>query len=124
MKSSPVLNLFLLLFLGAIMVFAGFISYWMGKTRNVNQWIGFKTRSTLSNVDVWEAINKTSGIALMVEGTGIILGSIVFRDLVVANYLAIIMLAMAILFCIVIKYAYDASNMAKRLSLHERASRI
>lgn len=103
------------------MVFAGFISYWMGKTRNVNRWIGFRTRSTLSNADVWEAINKGSGIAFMVEGIGIILVSIVFRDLVVANYLTFIMLAMVVLLSIVIKYAYDASNMAKRLSKPETA---
>ncbi|MFB0558265.1 MAG: SdpI family protein [Candidatus Bathyarchaeia archaeon] len=101
------------------MVFCGFISYWMGKTRNVNRWIGFRTRSTLSNVDVWEAINKGSGIAFMVEGIGIILASIVFRDLVVANYLAFIMLAMVVLLSIVIKYAYYASNMAERLSKPE-----
>ncbi len=116
MKYSPVINLFLLLLSGAIMVFAGFISYWMGKTRNVNRWIGFRTRATLSNADVWEAINKKSGIAFMVEGVGTILISIVFRDLVVANYLAFLMLTMVVLLSMIIKYAYDASIMAKRMS--------
>lgn len=98
------------------MVFAGFISYWMGVTGNVNRWMGFRTRATLSDVDVWVVINKKSGIALMVEGVGIVLISIVFRDLAVANYLTFIMLAMVILLSTVIKFAYDASNMAKRLS--------
>lgn len=101
------------------MVFAGFISYWMGKTKNVNRWIGFRTRATLSNVDVWVVINKKSGITLMVEGIGIMLISIVFKDLVVANYLTFIMLAMVVLVSTVIKFAYDASNMAKRLSKPE-----
>jgi len=115
MKYSPIINLFLLILLGAIMAFAGLLSYWMGKTRNVNRWIGFRTRATYSNADVWEAINKKSGIAFMAEGIGIILISIVLRDLVVANYLAFIVLAVVVLLLIVIKYAYDASIMAKRL---------
>ena len=80
---------------------------------------GFRTRTTLLNVDVWEVINKKSGITLMVEGIGIMLISVVFRDLVVANYLAFIMLAMVVLLSIVIKFAYDASNMAMRLSKPE-----
>jgi uncharacterized membrane protein len=101
------------------MVFAGFISYWMGVTGNVNRWMGFRTRATLSDVDVWVVINKRSGIALMVEGVGIVLISLVFRDLAVANYLTFIMLAMVVLISTVIKFVYDASKMAKRLSKPE-----
>jgi len=102
------------------MVFAGFISYWMGITGNVNRWMGFRTRATLSDVDVWVVINKRSGIAFIVEGIGFMLISIVFRDLVVANYyITFIMLAMVVLISTVIKFAYDASNMAKRLSKPE-----
>ena len=101
------------------MVFAGFISYWMGVTGNVNRWMGFRTRATLSDVDVWVVINKRSGLALRGEGVGIVLISIVFRDLAVANYLTFIMLAMVILLSTVIKFAYDASNMVKRLSKPE-----
>jgi hypothetical protein len=48
-----------------------------------------------------------------------VLISIVFRDLAVANYITFIVLAMVILLSTVIKFAYDASNMAKRLSKPE-----
>ena len=102
------------------MIFGGFISYWMGKTRNVSRGVGFRTPSTLSNADVWEAVNKNAGIAIMIEGSGIILASLIFRDLLVANHLAFIALTQVILLTTVIKYARDASKMSKSLALESK----
>ena len=120
MVESSILQLFIFFGFGAVLTFTGYICYWVGKERQVNRWMGFRTHSTLSNPDVWEAINKASGIAQMRLGIAVMVISVVFRNLVTMYYLPFILIVVGVLIIEVIKHAYDASEMARRLSMNSR----
>ena len=116
MVEHPFLTLMIMFGLGAVLVFAGFASYDVGKKRLVNAWAGFRTHSTRSNPDVWEAINVAAGISFIKLGIAVMVITILFRDAVITYYLPYTYLVMGTVIIITVKYAYDASEMAKRLS--------
>ncbi len=116
MVEHPFLMLMTMFGLGAVLVFAGFASYDVGKKRLVNAWAGFRTHSTRSNPDVWEAINVAAGISFIKLGIAVMVITILFRDAVITYYLPYTYLVMGTVIIITVKYAYDASEMAKRLS--------
>ena len=116
MVEHPFLTLMIMFGLGAILVFAGFAAYDVGKKRLVNAWAGFRTHSTRSNPDVWEAINVVAGISFIKLGIAVMVITILFRDAVITYFLPYTYLVMGSAIIITVKYAYDASEMAKRLS--------
>ena len=116
MVEHPFLTLMIMFGLGAVLVFAGFVSYDVGKKRLVNAWAGFRTHSTRSNPDVWEAINVAAGVSFIKLGIAVMVITILFRDAVITYYLPYTYLVMGSVIIITVKYAYDASKMAKRLS--------
>ena len=116
MVEHPFLTLMIMFGLGAVLVFAGFVSYDVGKKRLVNAWAGFRTHSTRSNPDVWEAINVAAGVSFIKLGIAVMVITILFRDAVITYYLPYTYLVMGTVMIITVKYAYDASEMAKRLS--------
>ncbi len=116
MVEHPFLTLMIMFGLGAILTFAGFAAYDVGKKRHVNAWAGFRTHSTRSNPDVWEAINVAAGISFIKLGIAVMVITILFRDAVITYYLPYTYLVMGTVMIITVKYAYDASEMAKRLS--------
>ncbi len=63
---------------------------------------------------------QQAGVAIMIEGSGIILVSLILRELLVANYLAFITLTPVILMATIMKYARDASKMSKSLAFESK----
>ena len=116
MVEHPFLMLMIMVGLGAVLTFAGFAAYDVGKKRLVNAWAGFRTHSTRSNPDVWEAINMAAGVSFMKLGIAVMVITILFRGAVITHFLPYTYLVMGAMIIITVKYAYDASEMAKRLS--------
>lgn len=116
MVEHPFLTLMIMFGLGAILVFAGFAAYDVGKKRLVNAWMGFRTYSTRSNPDVWEAINVAFGISFIKLGIVVMVSTIIFRKAVTTYFLPYTYLVMGAMIIITVKYAYDAVEMARRLS--------
>ena len=120
MVEPSFLQFFISLGFGAVLTLTGYGCYWVGKKRLVNRWMGFRTYSTRSNPNVWEAINKASGIAQMRMGIAVMVISVVFRNLVIRYYLPFILITVGVIIIEVIKHAYEASEMARRLSMNSR----
>jgi len=116
MVEHPFLTLMIMFGLGAVLVFAGFAAYDVGKKRLVNAWAGFRTHSTRSNPDVWEAINVAAGVSFIKLGIAVMVITVLFRDAVITYFLPYTYLVMGAMIIITVKYAYDASEMARRLS--------
>ena len=114
MVENSVLLFFVTLWLGAVLTITGYGCYLVGEKRLVNRWIGFRTYSTRSNLNVWEAINKASGIASMRLGIAVMAISVVFRILEIRYFLPLILIAVGVTIIEVIKHAYEASEMARR----------
>jgi len=116
MVEHPFLMLMTMFGLGAVLVFAGFAAYDVGKKRLVNAVVGFRTYSTRSNPDIWEAINVAAGVSFIKLGIAVMVITIIFRKTVITYFLPYTYLVMGAAIIITVKYAYDASEMAKRLS--------
>jgi len=118
MVEHPFLMIMIMFGLGAILVFGGFAAYDVGKKRLVNRWMGFRTYSTRSNPDVWEAINKAFGVSFIKLGIAVMVITILFRDAVITYFLPYTLLVVGVMIIITVKYAYDAAEMARRLSMN------
>jgi hypothetical protein len=116
MVEHPFLVLIIMFGLGAVLTLAGFAAYDVGKKRLVNAVVGFRTYSTRSNPDVWEAINVASGVSFIKLGIAVMVSTIIFRDAVITYFLPYTLLVMGAAIIITVKYAYDAAEMARRLS--------
>ena len=116
MVEHPFLMLMIMVGSGAVLVFAGFAAYDVGKKRLVNAWVGFRTYSIRSNPDVWEAINVAAGVAFIKLGIVVMVSTIIFRDAAIRHFLPYTYLVLGVIIIITVKYAYDASEMARRLS--------
>ena len=114
MVENSVLLFFVNLWFGAVLILTGYGCYLVGEKRLVNRWIGFRTYSTRSNPNVWEAINKASGIASIRLGIAVMAISVVFRILEIRYFLPLILIAVGVTIVEVIKHAYEASEMARR----------
>jgi len=116
MVEHPFLTLMIMVGLGAVLTFAGFAAYDVGKKRLVNAWAGFRTYSTRSNPDVWEHINVAFGVSFMILGIAVMVITILFRGAVITYFLPYTLLVMSVVIIITVKYAYEAAEMARRLS--------
>jgi len=116
MVEHPFLMIMIMVGLGAILTFSGFAAYDVGKKRLVNAWAGFRTYSTRSNPDVWEHINVAFGVSFMILGIAVMVITILFRGAVITYFLPYTLLVMSVVIIITVKYAYEAAEMARRLS--------
>jgi len=116
MVEHPFLMLMIMVGLEAILVFAGFAAYDVGKKRLVNAWVGFRTYSTRSNPDVWEAINVAAGVSFIKLGIAVMVITILFRGAVITYFPPYTYLVVSAIIIITVKQAFYAQEMARRSS--------
>ncbi len=117
MSDSTFLNLFIILFIGAQFTLLGYLSYYLGKNRRFDQRaFGFKTHSTLSNPEIWAAISKDWGLAIMLEGIVSLIVTIVFREYVMRNAGVFSLALVGVVLVTAVIFAIRASKMARQFA--------